>query len=77
LGKSDKNPHAGVQQVSLHSELWGCDVVWCGLIAVDELQKVSHNLFMRCEACLQAEGGQSYFLRFLSLGKHKGKSLQE
>jgi hypothetical protein len=27
-------------------------------IAVDELQKVSHNLFMRCEACLQAEGGQ-------------------
>jgi hypothetical protein len=29
-----------------------------GSIAVDELQKVSHNLFMRCEACLQAEGGQ-------------------
>jgi hypothetical protein len=27
-------------------------------IAVDELQKVSHNLFMRCEACLQAGGGQ-------------------
>jgi hypothetical protein len=26
-------------------------------IAVDELHKVSHNLFMRCEACLQAEGG--------------------
>jgi hypothetical protein len=27
-------------------------------IAMDELQKVSHNLFMRCEAYLQAEGGQ-------------------
>jgi hypothetical protein len=26
-------------------------------IAVDEVHKVSHNLFMRCEACLQAEGG--------------------
>jgi hypothetical protein len=68
---SDKNPQA-IQQVPLHSEMWGC-----GLIAVDELQKVSHNFFMRCEACLQAEGGQSHFLRFLSLGKPKGKSLQE
>jgi hypothetical protein len=27
-------------------------------IAMYELQKVLHNLFMRCEACLQAEGGQ-------------------
>jgi hypothetical protein len=27
-------------------------------IAMDELQKVSHNLFMLCEACLKAEGGQ-------------------
>jgi hypothetical protein len=27
-----------------------------GSIVVDEVQKVSHNLFMRCEACLQAEG---------------------
>jgi hypothetical protein len=35
-------------------EMWG---VWYGSIAVDELQKVSHNLFMRSEACLQAEGG--------------------
>jgi hypothetical protein len=26
-------------------------------IAVDELQKVLHNLFMQYEACLQAEGG--------------------
>jgi hypothetical protein len=26
-------------------------------ITMDELQKVSHNLFMQCEACLQAEGG--------------------
>jgi hypothetical protein len=24
---SDKNPHA-IQQVSLHSEMWGCGVVW-------------------------------------------------
>jgi hypothetical protein len=73
---SDKNPHA-IQQVPLYSEMWGCGVVWFGLIAVDELQKVSHNLFMQCEACLQVEGGQSHFLRFLSLGKPKGKSLQE
>jgi hypothetical protein len=29
--------------------------VGLGSIAVDELEKVSHNLFMRCEACLQAE----------------------
>jgi hypothetical protein len=29
-----------------------------GSNAMDELQKVSHNLFMRCEAYLQAEGGQ-------------------
>jgi hypothetical protein len=29
-----------------------------GSIAVDELQKMSHNLFMQCEACLQAEWGQ-------------------
>jgi hypothetical protein len=28
-----------------------------GSITVDQLRKVSHNLFMRCEACLQAEGG--------------------
>jgi hypothetical protein len=28
-----------------------------GSIAGDKLQKVSHNLFMRCEACLQVEGG--------------------
>jgi hypothetical protein len=28
-----------------------------GSIVVDELQKVSHNLFMQGEACLQAEGG--------------------
>jgi hypothetical protein len=47
--------------------------VWY-LIAVDELQKVSHNLFMRCEACLPAEGGQCHFLRFLSLGKQIQKS---
>jgi hypothetical protein len=26
-------------------------------ITVDQLQKVSQNLLMRCEACLQAEGG--------------------
>jgi hypothetical protein len=26
-----------------------------GSIAVDQLQKVSHNLVMRCEACLRAE----------------------
>jgi hypothetical protein len=24
---------------------------------MDELQKVLHNLFMRCEACLHADGG--------------------
>jgi acetylglutamate kinase len=29
-----------------------------GSVAVDELQRVSHNLFMRCEACLLAEGGR-------------------
>jgi hypothetical protein len=29
-----------------------------GSIAVDELQRMSHNLFMWCEACLQVEGGQ-------------------
>jgi hypothetical protein len=28
-----------------------------GSITVDELQKVSQNLFMRCESCLRAEGG--------------------
>jgi hypothetical protein len=28
-----------------------------GSIAVDKLQKVSHNLFTHCKACLQAEGG--------------------
>jgi hypothetical protein len=28
-----------------------------GSIAVDGLQKVPRSLFMRCEACLQAEGG--------------------
>jgi hypothetical protein len=28
-----------------------------GSIAMDELQRVSRNLFLRCEACLQAEGG--------------------
>jgi hypothetical protein len=28
-----------------------------GSIVMDELQRVSHNLFMRCEACSQAEGG--------------------
>jgi N-acetylmuramoyl-L-alanine amidase CwlA len=50
---SDDNPHA-IQQVPFHSEMWGCGVV---STAVDKLQKVSHNLFMRCEACLQAEGG--------------------
>jgi hypothetical protein len=72
FGMSNKNPHSR-QQVSLHSEMWGCG----GLIAVDRLQKVSHNLFMQCEACLQAEGGQSHFLRLLSLGKPKRKSLQE
>jgi hypothetical protein len=33
-----------------------------GSMAVDELQKVSHNLVMRCEACLQAEGGQFQLL---------------
>jgi hypothetical protein len=32
---------------------------------------------MRCEACLQAEGGQSHYDIFLSLEKPKGKSLQE
>jgi hypothetical protein len=26
-------------------------------LAMDKLKKVSHNLFMRGEACLQAEGG--------------------
>jgi hypothetical protein len=26
-------------------------------VTVDQLQKVSHNLFMLCEACLQAERG--------------------
>jgi hypothetical protein len=26
-----------------------------GSITVDEFQKVSQNLFMRCEACFQAE----------------------
>jgi hypothetical protein len=51
---SHKNHHA-IQQVTLHNKMWG---VWCGLNAVDELQKVSHNLFMGGEACLQAEGGQ-------------------
>jgi hypothetical protein len=34
-----------------------------GFIAVDELKKLSHNLFIRCEACLQAEGG--YFQNLL------------
>jgi hypothetical protein len=28
-----------------------------GSVTVDELQRMSHNLFMRCEACLQVEGG--------------------
>jgi hypothetical protein len=31
-------------------------------IAMDALQKMSHNLFMRCEACLQAEGGPFHHL---------------
>jgi hypothetical protein len=35
-----------------------------GSIAVDELQKVLHNLFMRCNACLQAEGGQFQHLLY-------------
>jgi hypothetical protein len=29
-----------------------------GSFTVDELQKVSQNLFRRCEACLRAEGGR-------------------
>jgi hypothetical protein len=29
-----------------------------GSITVDEPYKMSHNLFMRCDACLQAEDGQ-------------------
>jgi hypothetical protein len=28
-----------------------------GSVTVDELQKVSQNLFRRCVACLRAEGG--------------------
>jgi hypothetical protein len=35
------------------------EITWViGSIAVDEFQKVSHNLFIQCEACLQAEGSQ-------------------
>jgi hypothetical protein len=38
-----------------------------GSIAVDGLQKESHNLFMRCKPCLQAEGGQ--FQHVINHGK--------
>jgi hypothetical protein len=33
-----------------------------GSITVDQLQKVSHNLFTRCEACMQTEGGHCQHL---------------
>jgi hypothetical protein len=36
-------------------------------ITVDELQRVSRNLFIRCEACLQAEG--SHFQHVINHGK--------
>jgi hypothetical protein len=39
----------------MHMTLWELASQDIGSITVDELQKVSQNLFMRCEACLQAE----------------------
>jgi hypothetical protein len=73
LGKSDKNVYTGYSSTitywnlrrkvyknnprsieALQNEITRV----IGSIAVDELQRVSRiYLFMRCEACLQAEGG--------------------